>query len=126
MVDTVHSNRLEDVVARREAWCQHLESELDRMVDVLRDRPDIARVVLFGSLARGEARWHSDIDLVVVQRTDIRAVDRIEAMLRLLQPRVDLDVIVYTPAEWDVRVAEDAFARRVQREGRVVYAHDAA
>lgn len=30
--------------------------------------PDIQRIILFGSVARGKANWHSDIDLCVTTR----------------------------------------------------------
>jgi predicted nucleotidyltransferase len=40
-----------------------LKAELDRLLNRLKNDPRVCLVLLFGSLARGDARDHSDIDL---------------------------------------------------------------
>ena len=92
------------------------------MVSILRVRPDVQCVILFGSGARGAWRYHSDIDLVVVRQTSERYVDRLEALYRLLRPRIPTDLVVYTPAEWAGILERPAFQRRFQEEGSVLYA----
>lgn len=37
---------------------------------------NIEKAILFGSLARGEASRHSDIDMILVQNTSLRFLDR--------------------------------------------------
>ncbi len=41
-----------------------LKAELDRILNRLKKDPSVRLVLLFGSLARGDARDHSDIDLI--------------------------------------------------------------
>ena len=62
----------------------------------------VSKVILFGSLARGEARKHRDIDLAVVWDTDLPALERAAALYRRLGPlSVPVDIIVLTPEEAD-------------------------
>lgn len=64
----------------------------------------------------------SDIDLVVVEETDRRFLDRSKDVLRLLQPRVGVDVLVYTPQEYERLARERPFVRaEIEGKGRVVY-----
>ena len=60
------SNSKQAVEARREARVGALKAELERLVELLRARPEVIRVVLFGSLAAGHVGARSDLDLAVV------------------------------------------------------------
>jgi predicted nucleotidyltransferase len=55
-----------------------LKAELDRIVSRLKNDPSVRLVLLFGSLARGDARDHSDIGLIVVKETEKRFLDRLD------------------------------------------------
>jgi predicted nucleotidyltransferase len=64
----------------------------------------------------------SDIDLVVVKETDRRFLDRTKNVLQLLQPRVGVDVLVYTPQEFERLARERNFVRtEIRGKGRVLY-----
>ena len=80
------------------------------------------KVILFGSSARGDADQYSDIDLVVIKRTDKRFVERLVEAARYLDLPVSVDLFVYTPEEFEV-MAENAnpFIERVRSEGRIIY-----
>jgi predicted nucleotidyltransferase len=82
-------------------WRQRLQAELDRYLNLLLGRVAPEKVILFGSLARDEVKAWSDIDLIIVANTKARFLDRSKEMLQLLQPRVGLDVLVYTPDEFE-------------------------
>lgn len=68
----------------------------DRLVERFHPR----RIILFGSHARGEARWDSDVDLLVVLDT---CPNKHKAMVAMLQALSRMpaakDVIVTTPEE---------------------------
>jgi uncharacterized protein len=82
-----------------------------------------ARIVLFGSVARGDAGPDSDLDLMIEMQTERRPVDRMVAVGELFpQRRWPLDVVVYTPEE----VARDrhiagTLIHMIEREGRTLY-----
>jgi predicted nucleotidyltransferase len=95
----------------------HLEQELHRMTAVLIREYEPEKLILFGSVAQGDIHEWSDLDLVVVKKTDKPLLERTEEVLRLVRPKVGLDVLVYTPAELDSLVDE----RRVFVLDEIIY-----
>jgi predicted nucleotidyltransferase len=81
------------------------------------------RIVVFGSVARGEASPDSDLDLFIEMESDLRPVERGVAVRRALgDVRFPMDVFVYTPAEVaDARTRFGNLMTFVDAEGRVVY-----
>jgi predicted nucleotidyltransferase len=61
------------------------------------------KVILFGSLARGDARWDSDADILVVMPFEGRHLAKIREMRRLCQALFPLDLLVRRPEEIEVR-----------------------
>ncbi len=99
-----------------------LETELARYVRLLREHYAPLRIILFGSLVTGEIGPWSDIDLVIVKETDRRFLDRTRDVLELLRPEVGLDVLVYTPAEFQQVTEQRAFVRdEIVGKGKVLY-----
>lgn len=79
----------------------------------------IERIILFGSVARGEAREESDIDLLVVTpetRLDLQWDVAGDATELLLREGVLVSVLVVTGKEW-AKSGGTAFGRRVVAEG---------
>jgi len=84
-----------------------------------------ARIVLFGSAARGEMGPDSDLDLLVVKACERRreVARTVRACLRGVEPGRGKDVVVVTPE--DVERDRDTIGyiiRPALREGRVLYA----
>jgi predicted nucleotidyltransferase len=94
-----------------------LEQELHRMSEILIREYAPEKLILFGSVAQGDIHEWSDLDLVVVKKTDKPLLERTEEVLRLIRPKVGLDVLVYTPAELDSLVDE----RRVFVLDEIIY-----
>jgi len=83
----------------------------------------VLRAVVFGSLARGEASRRSDLDLIVVQDTQKRFLERYDDLLREITQAVpgrDVDLLIYTPEEL-AAIAERHFIAAALREGKVIY-----
>lgn len=64
-------------------------------------RPELLRVGLFGSYARGDWGVGSDLDLVLIVRTCSQPWERRAASWDTLSLPVSVDAVVYTPEEWD-------------------------
>src|SRR5207253_4157699 len=76
-----------------------LEAELERITQTLPDL-GVKRALLFGSLARGEVRGQSDLDLILIVDTSEPFVERCARFYASLEPRIGMDLLVYTPAEF--------------------------
>jgi predicted nucleotidyltransferase len=99
-----------------------LEAELDRWVCLLIENYNPQRILLFGSLATGDVDEWSDVDLVIVKETSQRFLDRIREVLELLHPRVGVDILVYTPEEFDRLTRERAFIQQeIVEKGRLLH-----
>jgi predicted nucleotidyltransferase len=97
--------------------------ELTRRLHPVFKKYGVLRAILFGSLARGDASRRSDIDLIAVQDTDRRFLDRYEGFLREVveaSPGRDVDLLVYTPEEL-ARMAQRPWIATVLKEGRTIY-----
>lgn len=83
--------------------------EKDPAIDQLREklqpileRYQIDQAILFGSLGRGEATRHSDLDLILIQETKKRFFDRYEGIFLEISTAVkdrNVDLLIYTPQE---------------------------
>lgn len=99
-----------------------LEAELERCLMLLRTHYAPQRILLFGSLASEQVSEWSDIDLVIIKETDQKFLDRIREVMRLLQPRVGMDILVYTPEEFAQIQKERLFVREeIVGKGKVLY-----
>jgi predicted nucleotidyltransferase len=96
-----------------------LETELER---IMRALPDLAvkRALLFGSLARGEVRGQSDLDLILIVDTGEPFVERCARFYASLEPRIGMDLLVYTPAEFEA-MRDRPFLRHALRDATVIY-----
>lgn len=101
-----------------------LEEWLPEVVERIVAGFDPLKVVLFGSLARGEANYHSDVDLLVVMPDGIEDERRVTVgILRALKDLpISKDVVVTTPEEIERRgdLVGTVF-RPALREGKVLY-----
>jgi predicted nucleotidyltransferase len=99
-----------------------LEAELTRYVKQLQEVYHPERILLFGSLASGRVGEWSDIDLVIIKESRQKFLDRIREVMHLLQPRVGVDILVYTPEEFAQLSRERPFVREeVIAKGKVLY-----
>jgi len=96
-----------------------LEEISARLIDAY--GPD--RIILFGSRALDEGGDESDIDLLIVKETNLRAIDRrVEVEKILIDRKVPLDIFVYTPAEMRYLYSVGSpFVEEVMETGKVLY-----
>ena len=109
----------EQLQRRRAAYREALQREVERLTAAAAAL-GAQRVVLFGSLTRGEPGLTSDLDLLIVWDTSLSFLERTAELYRRLRPRVAADLLVYTPAEME-HMAYTPLVRRALQEGRVLY-----
>jgi len=97
---------------------RRLEDELRVFIDQWSRDPSIKKIILFGSVARGEVHRGSDLDLIIIQETDKKFLSRLEPFYR--DARVAMDILVYTPEEF-AAMTEGVFLKNALRDGVVIY-----
>ena len=103
------------VEAERAAYVQKLDRAPRRIVELLAQLDGVERVSLFGSYAQGRRDLFTDLDVLVVWKTDRALLERLRSLYSLLDVAVDTDVICYTPAEFE-EMKDRPFLRQVLRE----------
>jgi predicted nucleotidyltransferase len=109
-----------DVAERRREHVALLESELARIVEELRAL-GASLIVLFGSYAQGRRDLFTDLDIVAVMDSDTPFVMRHGETYAKLRPKVDADIVVYTPEEFD-EMKRRPFVRHALTTGKVLHA----
>jgi len=97
-----------------------LKEELNRIIKIIKGL-DIKKALLFGSCVKGNIGKNSDIDLLIIKDTEKRFLDRIDEIIKIIDPKVAVDVIVYTPEEFEKLLKTSSFVRKIAREGRIIY-----
>ena len=88
--------------------------------DRLRDLPDVRRAILFGSVARGEERATSDVDIaVVMEKKDGSTVDRIYEIVEKVQDRTQMKVVPLFVSDAELN-AKSRLARSI-RSGEILF-----
>lgn len=111
-------------------WLNRPETlkRLQKAVTNLTDRhPEIEQVVLFGSLARGDAVPGSDADLLVILReSELPFLERC-VHYRPAGVGVGVDVFAYTETELGTMLAEgNTFVTQALREGITIFGEEPA
>jgi predicted nucleotidyltransferase len=100
---------------------QAFETFADRLTDAVGE--DIERIILYGSVARGEAREHSDVDVLIVTpseqaRENVREHASTIGFDITLEDGINISTIIKTTEEMEEQ-QDRAYIQNVQNDGRV-------
>ena len=109
-----------DIIKKRAQYVDRLDQTLGNVVDKLRGKPEVIKVILFGSYAEDRRDLFTDLDLVVVMESEKDFVSRTSQLYSELDLRVDVDLLVYTPGEFN-KMRSRGFLRAVLEHGQVIY-----
>lgn len=120
LVNTTGLHHLETIpVGLKVSVGRSLRPAIQKIVDEL--KPE--KIVLFGSYAYGTPNPHSDVDLLVVMKTNAALKERSWKVSRLLLPRpFPVDILVKTPKEIKTSLKSgDFFLKEILTRGKVLY-----
>src|SRR5512147_2887879 len=98
---------------------KRLEAEVQRLVDQVVNL-GATKVILFGSLARGQVSLFSDIDLLVLFDTQRSPRELTRWVYQNLEAREAVDLIAYREDSFE-SARERPFLRNILIEGKVLY-----
>lgn len=114
----------QDILAQERAdHARKLDAAVEELRRKLSSLDGVRRVSLFGSYARGRRDLFTDLDVLVVMETGRPFVDRLAFLYPYLSPGVDLDLVCYTPEEFE-DMKDGPFLKRVLSEEVVLYEAD--
>jgi predicted nucleotidyltransferase len=98
------------------------QAALEAFTQRLVERFDPEQVILFGSMVRGEARWDSDADLLVVMPFEGRSLETVKAMRSACEADFPLDLHLRRPEEIGPRYRwGDPFIREALNHGKLLH-----
>jgi uncharacterized protein len=97
--------------------------EIDKIIQVIIDNYQPDAIYLYGSYLNNSANQDSDLDLAVIKRTTASFYERTREIRRLFKNNpVPMDLVVYTPEEFELRVDHiNMLPRIILKEGKKVY-----
>ena len=102
---------------------KQFDEEIQNVVNQLISLYKPEKIILFGSLAKGQVKQSADIDLFII-KNDVPefGVDRIRQLDALINYTLATDFIVYRPEELEQRLKlGDPFIKSILKEGKVLY-----
>jgi len=93
--------RTDFIHRRRESYKLLLEKALKDAVDQLKMLEGVRQISVFGSFARGRRDLFTDLDILIIMDTELSMLDRLRFLYSRVALQVDVDMICYTPLEYE-------------------------
>ena len=94
--------------------------EIKKFVQKLNTKFNPEKIILFGSRATGKAWKQSDYDFIIVSSLfqKVPWLERISKVVRLWDLPVEIDILPYTPQEFNRKKKESSLLRKALKEGK--------
>lgn len=99
-----------------------LQEEVAKFVEQLKESYAPSKIILFGSMATEISGEDSDIDVIVIKETGKNFWERMREISRYCSREIGMDVLVYTPEEFEkLSQGREFFKQEVLKKGKVIY-----
>ncbi len=97
-------------------------SSLEKLVDFIASEYNPEKIILFGSYSTQRSTEISDIDLLIIKKTNKRFVDRVVELIQLIRSKFGfeypIEPLIYTPNEFRrAKKINSLFIRTVLSKG---------
>jgi len=98
------------------------QKEIQNIVNQIVKNYKPEKIILFGSFAYGKPKENSDVDLLIIKKTEKRFGARLFEAVRFIKSKMGTDILVYTPEEWERGLKKNHyFLKEIANKGRLVY-----
>lgn len=101
-------------------------ADLDIVLSAIKSSLDPQKVILFGSMARGDNDQNSDMDLAVIQKNTPQTGQRAEVFRNLWNMgyswKVEPDIHIFSEKVFNERLNNNSFYIREIMKGKTLYA----
>lgn len=99
------------------------EKQINEVVKKIIENYQPQKIILFGSYASGTPGKDSDVDLLIVKKTDLPRFKRPREIHKLFNPYpFAMDILVYSPGELEKWADHpSSFIHNVLKKGKVLY-----
>ncbi len=113
-------SKVKEILQRKNARKARLEDSLQSILRQLQGIGSL-KIILFGSLVKGEVDVHSDLDLLVIMPTAKSGKEWMSLIYEQVERQISSDIIVYNKKEFEENLPTSSFLRNVLNAGRVIY-----
>jgi len=98
------------------------QKEIQKITRQIVEKYKPEKIILFGSFAYGKPKPSSDVDLLIIKRSEKKRVERIKEILMGTESNLPLEPLVYTPKEIRERLKlGDFFFQTILEKGKLLY-----
>lgn len=96
--------------------------EINKFIDKLKREFDPEKIILFGSRAEGTHWKRSDYDFIIVSSKfkGMHWLKRISKILKMWEIIADIDVLPYTPKEFEDKKKNSSIVRHALKHGKLI------
>jgi predicted nucleotidyltransferase len=111
---------LREIVERSEQRRERLKSTLPRVVEQL-EAMGALKVILFGSLARGDTSLWSDLDIIAIMPPPLSSSEWMQKIYTDIDRGISCDILAYSERDLQKMLPISSFLRHALKEGKVIY-----
>ncbi|MGQ9720929.1 MAG: nucleotidyltransferase domain-containing protein [Candidatus Jordarchaeum sp.] len=113
-------SRVGKILQNKERRRVTLNSSLNSIINELA-KMGALKIILFGSLVKGEVDVYSDLDLLIIMPNSRSGKQWMRLIYGSLSREVASDLIVYNEEEFEEKLPISRFLQSIVNSGRVVY-----
>ncbi len=112
-------SRIKDILEKKDRRKTKLLAALDEIVSQIKEMGAL-KIILFGSVARGDTDVNSDVDLFVLMPSSRSGKEWTDVIYATVERKVASHLIIFNEEEFKEGLPGNRFLQNIQR-GRIVY-----
>ncbi len=109
---------------RMENMNTSIQKDLQTILETVKGKVKLDRLILFGSFVDGHPTSGSDLDLCIVAETDQSKIEALRDIRTALFSKAEhpIDFVFFTPAEFNIRSQViNSFEWQIEQKGQMLY-----